>query len=385
MFAIPTLLAGLVIAAAATGAAAADLEAELRESRLVVEALREKVATLSGQLMKEHSSTDGDAKVPFGVFPMLRHMGCTHNNLEVPHLISASPGEGRLIVDVGLSYDGQEMMAAVSRGFNVIGFEMLPDNLAELKARYKGAPNVIFLSPEWVDGSWRWPASVSAPPPIGANGKGTAFILEAGLDEAAGVTTIKAGQGKSYGSKLGNVTVGTPGSSGQIPARRRRLLRASHGKLKRTGYDAQVKAAKLDDVLPIWAKRVFLLKIDTQGWEYRVLAGARNVLSQGIFSYVQFEFSPWLMKRASAGSPLALASLLPDLGGVCFDMMGRSHSAIRRPSVPLSAYVEHLDSGRHSKAKPELAKLSGDPMRHMKDPFGPWDDITCFFPNAMNF
>jgi hypothetical protein len=108
---------------------------------------------------------------------------------------------------------------------------------------------------------------------------------------------------------------------------------------------------------------------------------------------------------------VALAQLLPALGGVCFDTMSPGYNKLPRPSVPVShngpckkriamgtrshmcisistlnktpvcpftyiiffskvrAYVEHLLEGTHSEFK-----------KGGRNPYGPWDDITCFFP-----
>ena len=44
-------------------------------------------------------------------------------------------------------------------------------------------------------------------------------------------------------------------------------------------------------------QQVHLLKVDTQGWELRVLRGAQDLLRRRAFSYVQYELSPTLMLK----------------------------------------------------------------------------------------
>ena len=119
------------------------------------------------------------------------------------------------------------------------------------------------------------------------------------------------------------------------------------------------------------------------GWELKVLQGAKKLLTERRVTYVQYEFSPWLMNRSSTGDPNELARLLPSLGAMCFDMLEKnSHNARPRPSAPLEQYVQRLTSGRGSKYL--AAKTTSDQLdRQLGDSFGPWEDITCYFPPRM--
>ena len=126
-----------------------------------------------------------------------------------------------------------------------------------------------------------------------------------------------------------------------------------------------------------------MLKLDTQGNELRVLRGATRLLDAHVFKYVQYEFSPWLMKRGDLGDPKELLGLLPARGGLCFDMMGK-HNDFPRPSRPLSAFFDSLDDGLHGhwrcpKGKPPgQCKCADGPC----NTYGPFDDILCFFYEA---
>jgi FkbM family methyltransferase len=296
-------------------------------------------------------------------------MGCTHANLEIPHLMRPF-GDGRFVVDVGLGFDAGETLAAVNNGFNVIAFEMLPANILELKKRFRGDERFHFIELEKASTGWRFPVHVKAPPPLTIHKtsgrkpkkgsqlqrRGTAFIVHAGLAETSGTARMPKSSHKSYTNHLAEVkqdggAVSGGGSSGS--------------------KTVEVAVARLDEVIPEWAPSIYLLKVDTQGWEHKVLAGAVASLEARRFSYVQYEFSPWLMNRSSTGDPVALAELLPSMGAVCFDTMTKGHNALPRPSTPLRAYVDRLNGGRHSEVYP--GGMSEN------NPYGPWDDITCAF------
>ena len=83
-----------------------------------------------------------------------------------------------------------------------------------------------------------------------------------------------------------------------------------------------------------------------------------------------FEFSPWLMRAGNdLGEPMDLLRMLPDMGAICFDMMG-DHNLMPRPSSPLQRYFETLDKGNNSYIN----------LRPETNLVGPWDDIMCWFP-----
>jgi hypothetical protein len=81
-----------------------------------IENLRRKVEILSNQAHHDALLKSNVSRIPYGVYPLLRDMGCTHKNLETPRLLQMK-GDGRIIVDVGLGYDAKETMDAVSNGF----------------------------------------------------------------------------------------------------------------------------------------------------------------------------------------------------------------------------------------------------------------------------
>lgn len=302
-------------------------------------------------LRRENRRLRKAARVPAGIFPMLRDMGCTHANLETPRLLREAGG-GRLVVDVGLGDNAKELFEAVGNGFNVIGIEMLPANIASLRRIHGGDPRIVFVNLDWLGAAgegqqWAWPAALAAPPPpLTVDGRGFAYIVHAALGNSTGEASWPEDTGPSLTESLAR----------------------SAGPARGAGFE-RAPIVRLDDVLPGWVgeRGALLLKLDTQGWELPILQGAMDLLERGVFSYVIYEFSPWLMWRERTGRPVDLAKLLPSMGAICFDSLSleQSHNSRSRPSRPLSAYVEHLQSGPNGIA--------------LTDMFGPWDDITCVF------
>jgi len=96
-----------------------------------------------------------------------------------------------------------------------------------------------------------------------------------------------------------------PGSSNRAPTM------VEHG-----GYPpiATIPVRRLDDLIEEWGlHKIDLLKIDVEGWEPRVFAGARRALSCGQIRAILCEFNEvWL--RATGSSARALWQMLADFG-----------------------------------------------------------------------
>jgi hypothetical protein len=77
---------------------------------------------------------------------------------------------------------------------------------------------------------------------------------------------------------------------------------------------ATIPVRRLDDLIEEWGvQRIDLLKIDVEGWEPRVFAGARRALSSGQIGAILCEFNDfWL--RAVGSSTRALWQVLADFG-----------------------------------------------------------------------
>ena len=356
------------------------VDATVVELRAEVEELKEKVKQLEA----------APSVVPPGIYPLLREWGCGHHNLQVPKLLlPRDGGAGQWVVDIGLGSDASETLAAVRSGFVVFSFEPLLANIQSIRAIVAKSSNerkVTFLSATWIvaaarhglrkglggaeRGGWTWQAvdalgvkvearswaSVSAAlsdlvaSRAGNKASGQAIIVHAALDATPGVAFMPAGNATSLTESIGN----TPGRGNRL----------------------RVPKLTLDDALPwrdIGAPSVHFIKIDTQGWELKVLKGAMQLLAARRVRYLLFEFSPWLMQQEETGNPLELLELLPQMGAVCFDMMG-THNKFPRPSAPLAAYHAKLDSGTNS----EL--LSTVRAHASRKGIGPWEDVLCWWP-----
>ena len=80
-----------------------------------------------------------------GIHGLLREWQCGAGNMLQPSKTIFAGGFGSIIVDIGLGEDAAETMAAVQNGFVVLTFEPMPDNLANIRARYGNAQNVQFV------------------------------------------------------------------------------------------------------------------------------------------------------------------------------------------------------------------------------------------------
>jgi FkbM family methyltransferase len=305
-------------------------------------------------------------------------------------LLPSDGGAGQWVVDIGLGPEATETLAAVRSGFVVFSFEPLLANIQSIRAIVAKSSNtrkVTFLSATWIvaaarhgvhkelggaEGGWTWQAvdalgvkvearswaSVSAAlsdlvaSRAGNKASGQAIIVHAALDATPGVAFMPAGNATSFTESIGN--------TGRGNGLRSRL---------------RVPKLTLDDALPwkdIGAPPVHFIKIDTQGWELKVLKGAMQLLAARRVRYVLYEYSPWLMQQQETGNPLELLELLPQMGAVCFDMMG-THNKFPRPSAPLAAYHAKLGSGTNSEL---LSVRAHAPRQGM----GPWEDVMCWWP-----
>lgn len=274
----------------------------------------------------------------YGVFSNLRLRGCGAANLQAPRIMQTA-GKGRFMLDVGLGNDAAETAKAVENGFVVFSFELLPGNIESIMKKREKDQRFHFLHlTKDTDGKWITP--VLPEPPSG----GVAYVHLAGLSDVEGTAHMHA-----KGTSL--------------------VLNAESG----TG-SVEVPLLPLPRLIPDWAKNIEFLKLDTQGYELKILKGAMPMLEAKRFHYVQYEFSPWLMKRGKFGNPLELLYLLPNMRALCFDMMG-VHNNLPHPTKPLESYYDVLDGGAHGSWRKVIGK---------NDPFGPWDDIMCYWPDELS-
>lgn len=263
--------------------------------------------------------------------------------MEVPKFL-LNKGKGRYVVDVGLGEDMQETLAAVKKGFVVFAFEPLPGNIAAIRRMVESASPELYAKIHFPKlrrgpiGGWVVDPPLPRPPP----GQGFAYVFAAGVSEKSQTMYMPQGRGSVFEQLRGNAG----------------------------GGSVEVPVVTLDDAVPRWAEKVELMKIDTQGYELHVLKGALKSVAARRYRYILYEFSPWLMRKSHLGDPWELLSLLPNMGALCFDMMG-THNKLPRPSAPLEEYYKRLDGGQNSMNS--HSQLSSDGI-------GPWDDIMCMWP-----
>lgn len=276
----------------------------------------------------------------------MRDFQCGHENMQTPRVLRLTAnGNGRFVVDVGLD-EGDETLDAVANGFVVFGFEMITASIESIlsNAEKRNLGDRIHIVDFETGPSGKVvPSSLPKPP---NDGKGFAYIFNAALSDDAGALSDDIGK-SAAGSAAGHV-LDQKWSPGMVPV------------------------MALEDALPSWVERIFFVKIDTQGFDLKVLKGAETYLRSHMVQYAQYEFSPMLMRKSNLGDPLELLHFLTSMGAICFDMMG-THHELYRPSISLTDYLKSLESGKNSKF---------NHGNYRKDPFGPWDDILCWFPDA---
>ena len=98
-------------------------------------------------------------------------------------------------MDIGLSAKPDETAAAIANGFNVYGFELMPDNFRKMKdtlRRFGKRVRYIQLVPHG-DSGWKLPTGVDQElrfPPLSPDGHGFAYVFNAGVDSKSGTTYV---------------------------------------------------------------------------------------------------------------------------------------------------------------------------------------------------
>lgn len=284
-----------------------------------------------------------------GIYPLLRDFQCGHRNMETPRALGKGVvGNGRFVVDVGLD-QGLETLDAVESGFVVFGFEMMTGSINAIAANAKSRnlANRIHIVEFQQNKFGSFQVKKLPLPP--SDKTGFAYIFNMGLSDEVGAMSPDGE--KSPVATLANHKINRKWSPGMVPI------------------------MKLEDVLPSWVNKIFMLKVDTQGFDLKVLKGTESYLTSDRIQYAQYEFSPKLMRGANSGRPIDLLQFMVQMGAVCFDMMGQHHELLVRPSTSLEVYLESLESGKHSTYN------GGD---YSTIAVGPWEDILCWFPKATN-
>ncbi|CAE7439483.1 unnamed protein product [Symbiodinium natans] len=270
-----------------------------------------------------------------GIFDNMQD--CFKGNGHMPGFLQ-NAGAGQFVVDIGLGFDAKETRTAVDHGFVAFSFEMLPGNIREVRKVVGDDPRFQFVTLQKQGEQWVVP---DLPQPTA--GTGFAYIINAAVSDEEMTVKFAESTGRTYIESI---------YSG-----------------RKDGISVPV--LPLHKLLPNWLPHIDYLKIDTQGFELKVLRGCLGVLRERRCRYVTFEFSPWLMKRTKAGDPLELIRLLPSMGALCYTASAaREHL---RPGAPwqVEDWLKTLDGGNFTGyGRPVLPR----------DPYGPWVDIFCYWP-----
>ena len=209
-----------------------------------------------------------------GIHSLMREWGCGHRNMEVPRFILRTGGAARdprlnpsdreVIVDIGLGNDAKETGSAVLNGFVVIAFEPMPENMRSIrralgKLSTANSKRVDFIDMQrGADGRWTMPPLAKP-----QAGHGHAYVIRAAVGDTDSTLMLpNANTGGVTGSVTGSNN-NSAASSSLVPT-------------------PQVKLDTVLRQLP-WVTHVRMLKMDTQGYELKVLHGAMESLQGAVY------------------------------------------------------------------------------------------------------
>lgn len=253
---------------------------------------------------------------------------------------------------------------AVRAGFIVHGFEPAPNHYAlchkklPAKLRYD-APVAQLASGELAATNW-WATQRTVLQNSMRHRKrkskwdlGFAFLYQAALSNASAYPGL-------------NFTVGAGGSSSlHMPVEEA----ISHGKSAASVRRVTVPVLRLDQSVD---DDLWLLKMDTQGNEANVLAGATHLFARRTVAHVFTEFDPRLIRRAG-NRPREVLERLHAAGFFCLDA--------RNPlTAPWSLGTKHplgADEFIDAMDRHEANALRMSPPPKWATNFGAFDDLAC--------
>jgi FkbM family methyltransferase len=271
------------------------------------------------------------------VFHFLKEAGLGIGNMQPPPFWDDVDNQRNLlIVDVG-ACDGVDwsVPAVQKRGHTVVAFE--PVNAGRFRSHIAGSglqdrfteiPVKAGSLPEF---PVSLQSSASSIPTYPLGGEGHIYFFESCVsNDTSKVTMFSSGEMAS----LVPQDFYDPGSLG-------------------SGQNVDLPSLRLDTII---AQDVHLLKIDTQGNEYRVLLGAQKLFENYRVNMVELEFWPKGMAKGGANAVHVL-EFLHSHGFICFDYARNKHVPANRPS-DFEGFVQQF--------------LMSD------DKFGLWDELLCY-------
>ena len=216
-------------------------------------------------------------KKPLFLFPLIKELRAGWGNMAIPTMLRRNAtGTGTLVVDIGLD-KGVEFFAAIDSGFEVVGFEANPKTVEILSPKCQAMSNCQVLD------------LATALLPL-QRSPGMSYLIEAGMSNKTG----------------GNLTFYRNGPISSFVQ--------AEGYANNKYPNASVSLFRLDDII---REDVWMLKVDTQGFDHFVLEGARRIFEDYTVRQLIFEVDPYLMHRAGISIEMTL-KMLRDYGMICF-------------------------------------------------------------------
>ena len=207
---------------------------------------------------EHHGKDEKHIREKYQIRSLLRNFNCGAQNLEVPYFLTqnskATSKEPKVVVDIGLD-NGGETIAAAQNNYLVMSFEprisaitTVAAKLAEVKVEY----TMVNLT-EWK----------MKPPSLKTlvESNISVYLFNAAVGNKTGEIEImidEIGQGSSIVDKISD-----------------------------NSEKVTVPIVRLDDFI---FYDIYFLKIDTQGYEYFVLEGARNLFLRDQIKTLMMEF-----------------------------------------------------------------------------------------------
>lgn len=238
------------------------------------------VETGTAALQRQASTAEETSpKRPLQIFPLLKEFNTGIGNMVVPEILKRdASGERVLVVDVGLD-KGKEFFAALSNGFEVVGFEPNPKTFPILADKCANTHTCHIVDLE------------KTPLPL-MRSPGHSYLINAGVGKESATLDFSISRA---------VSSFTPNVEGFATAEK-----------------ARVRVVRLDEII---MEDIYLLKVDTQGFDYFALQGAQKIFDNHVVRQTILENDPWVMQKNGVTTHDVI-ELTQSYGLVCFASSG---------------------------------------------------------------